>query len=113
MAYNEKIAGRVCEAFGENKEVQEKKMFGGVAFIYKNHMCVGVIDDLLMVRVGPAHYESALSEPYVREMDFTGKPMKGYVYVEPEGFNTEKRLKIWVKRGVSFVNTLPPKQTKK
>jgi len=113
MAYDEKVAERLSKVFGEHKSVVEKKMFGGIAFMYRDHMCVGVIDDLLMVRVGPEQYENALSETYVKPMNFTGKPMKGYVYIEPSGFNTEKSLRKWVDKGVTFVNTLPPKKPKK
>ena len=113
MAYDEKIAERLSKVFAGNKNVVEKKMFGGIAYMYKDHMCVGIVDDMLMVRVGPKRYESALSENHVRPMDFTGKPMKGYVYVEPEGFKTEKNLIKWVARGIEFVGTLPAKKAKK
>ena len=82
MAYDEKIAERLSKVFSEHKGVKEKKMFGGIAFMLRDHMCVGVINDLLMVRVGPEQYEDTLSEDHVRPMDFTGRPMKGYVYVE-------------------------------
>ncbi len=113
MAYDEKVAERLSKVFGEHKGVAEKKMFGGIAYMYADHMCVGVINDMLMVRVGPEEYEKALSEAYVRPMDFTGRPMKGYVYVEPSGFKAEKNLKKWVNRGIRFVKTLPPKKPKK
>ena len=106
MAYDEKVAERLSKVFGEHKGVVEKKMFGGIAFMYKDHMCGGVIDDLLMVRVGPDEYEKVLSEAHVR-------PMKGYVYVEPAGFKTEKNLKKWVDKGILFVKTLPPKKPKR
>jgi len=112
MAYDEKIAERLSKAFSGHKSVQEKKMFGGIAYMFKNHMCVGIINDLLMVRVGPEQYEDALSEAHTRPMDFTGKPMKGYVYVEPEGFKTDKSLRKWVDKGIQFVKTLPPKKPK-
>ena len=113
MAYDEKIAERLSNVFGGDKHVVEKKMFGGIAYMYLEHMCVGIVDDMLMVRVGPDAYESALSEKHVRPMDFTGKPMKGYIYVEPAGFKTEKNLIKWVDKGISFVETLPPKKPKK
>jgi TfoX/Sxy family transcriptional regulator of competence genes len=88
-------------------------MFGGIAYMFKNYMCVGVINDLLMVRVGPEQYEDTLSADYVRPMDFTGRPMKGYVYVEPAGFKTDKNLRKWVDKGIKFVETLPPKKPKR
>ena len=113
MAYDEKIAERLSKVFSEHKGVQEKKMFGGIAFMLRDHMCVGIVDDLLMVRVGPERYEQANKEAHVRPMDFTGRPMRGYVYVEPAGFKTEKSLREWVQKGVSFVKTLPPKKPKK
>lgn len=77
--------------------------------MYRSYMCAGVIDDMIVIRVGPDEYEKALSEPHTRPMDFTGKPMKGYVYVEPAGYRSEKDLKKWIERGVRFVKTLPPK----
>ena len=113
MAYDEKVAERLSKVFIEHKGVVEKKMFGGIAYMYKDHMCVGVIDDMLMVRVGPEQYEKALSEKHVKPMDFTGRPMKGYVYVEPAGFKTEKSLRKWIDKGIGFVKTLPPKKPKK
>ena len=113
MAYDEKAAERLSKLFSKHKGVVEKKMFGGIAFMFTDHMCVGVIDDLLMVRVGPEQYEKALSEAHVKPMDFTGRPMKGYVYVEPSGFKTEKNLRKWVDKGVTFVKTLQPKKPKK
>ena len=105
MAYDEKIAERLSNVFSEHKDVKEKKMFGGIAYMFKNHMCVGVINDLLMVRVGPEQYEDTLSEDHVR-------PMKGYVYVEPAGFKTDNSLRKWVDKGIQFVKTLPPKKPK-
>jgi len=110
MAYDEKLAERLSKAFIGNKNIVEKKMFGGIAYMYTDHMCVGIIDDMLMVRVGPEKYEEALSEKHVKPMDFTGKPLKGYVYVEPAGFKTEKNLQKWLYRGIEFVKTLPPKK---
>jgi len=112
MAYDEKVAERLSKVFSGHKGAQEKKMFGGIAFMYRDHMCVGVINDLLMVRVGPEQYENALSEAHVRPMDFTGKPMKGYVYIEPAGFKTDKNLRKWVDKGIKFVETLPAKPKK-
>lgn len=113
MAYDEKVAERLGKFFAEHRGVEEKKMFGGIAYMYRNHMCVGVINDMLMVRIGPEQYEKALSEKHVRPMDFTGRPMKGYIYVETAGFKTEKSLKKWVDLGIKFVKTLPAKKPKK
>lgn len=113
MAYDEKIAKRLSKVFSEHKDVKEKKMFGGIAYMFKNYMCVGVINDLLMVRVGPEQYEDTLSEDHVRPMDFTGRAMKGYVYVETAGFKTDNSLRKWVQKGIKFVETLPPKKPKR
>lgn len=109
MAFDEKLAGRIRAIFTGRKDASEKKMFGGIAFMLNGNMCCGVINDLLMARVGADRYEAALSLPHTRPMDFTGKPMKGYVYVEPEGYRQDVDLKIWIDRCVDFVSTLPGK----
>jgi len=109
MAYDEKLAARVRGIISGMNGVSERKMFGGIAFMLRGNMCCGVINDLLMARVGPAQYEAALKLPHVRPMDFTGKPMKGYVYVEPGGYQTDEQLNEWVGRCSAFVSTLPEK----
>ena len=109
MAYDEKLAGRIRTIFAGKKKAGEKKMFGGIAFMLNGNMCCGVINDLLMARVGSGQYEAALALPHVRPMDFTGKPMKGYVYVEPAGHREDVDLKVWIDRCIDFVLTLPEK----
>ena len=109
MAYDEGLAERLREVFHGRRGVSEKKMFGGVAFMVDGHMAVGIVGTTLMARVGPAAYEQVLRLPHVREMDFTGKPMKGYVYVGSEGFEAQSELEAWVERCVTFVGTLPKK----
>lgn len=109
MAYSEGLASRIREILGEAKDVEERKMFGGLAFMVKGHMCCGVIRDDLMVRLGPEAAEQALAKPHVRPMDFTGRPMKGYVYVAQPGLRTEAKLRSWLQLGRDFVETLPPK----
>ena len=109
MAYDEKLAGRIRAIFAGKTNTSEKKMFGGIAFMLSGNMCCGVINDLLMARVGPAGYEECLKLPHARPMDFTGKPMKGYVYVEPGGYKSDEQLKEWVDRCADFVSTLPEK----
>jgi TfoX/Sxy family transcriptional regulator of competence genes len=91
------------------RDVTEKKMFGGLAFLVRGNMCCGVVGERLMVRVGPAAYEAALSQPHAGEMNFTGRPMKGFVYVEPEGVESDRALRKWVARATGFVLELPPK----
>ena len=109
MAFDEKLAARLREIFNKTGQFTEKKMFGGIAFMLNGNMCCGVINDLLMARVGRDRYEASLALPHVRPMDFTGKPMTGYVYVEPEGYKEDVDLKVWVDRCVDFVSTLPGK----
>jgi hypothetical protein len=87
-------------------------MFGGIAFLSRGYMFLGVTDELLMARVGPESYEDALSKPHVRVMDFTGRPMKGYVFVDPPGFESDTDLAEWARRTHRFVQSLPPKKKK-
>jgi len=82
-------------------------MFGGLAFLLRGHMVCGVVGDALMVRVGPAQYEAALGRSHVREMDFTGRPLKGFVFVGPPGIRSARQLESWVERGLAFVRSLP------
>jgi len=109
MAYDEGLAERLRDVLSEQMSVTEKKMFGGLAFLWQGHMFCGIVGEELMVRVGAERYEQAHLEPHTRAMDFTGRPMKGYVYVEPEGFEADDELKNWVNRGLEFVLSLPPK----
>jgi len=109
MAYDEGLAQRLREIFADRYEVEEKRMFGGIAFMLRGHMCCGVVGDTLMVRTGPDHYAAALQRPHAREMNFTDKVMKGFVYVDPAGVEDDEDLQAWVTLGVGFVNTLPGK----
>ncbi len=109
MAYSDSLAERVRTALARKKNIVEKKMFGGVGFLLKGNMCVGIWKDLLVVRVGPAQYDWALAEPYVMEFDITGKPMKGWVLVKPAGIESEQQLKSWITRAVKFAGQLIPK----
>ncbi len=109
MAYDETLAKRLRDALDGAGHISEKKMFGGIAFMLNGNMCCGITDDLLMARVGPAAYDDALGRPHARPMDFTGRPMKGYVYVESGGIKSDKDLREWVRMCVGFVRTLPEK----
>jgi len=109
MPYDEGVAERIRELFADRHDVEEKKMFGGIAFMLRGHMCVGVVHDVLMARVGPDQYETALKQPHARKMDFTGKPMKGFLYVDPAGFESDDQLQDWISLCESFIKTLPPK----
>ena len=109
MAYDEKLAERIREVLKRRRGVSEKEMFGGLAFLVNGHMACGVQGDDLMVRVGPEDYESALKKTGARPMDFTGRPLKGMVYVGPRGHLRAPSLKAWVEQGLSYVRSLPPK----
>lgn len=109
MAYDEALAQRVRMTLGSRPDVVEMKMFGGVAFMVRDHMACGIVGEDLMVRVGPEAHPGALAEPHVRPMDFNGRPMRGYVYVGPDALAADADLARWVERGVDFALTLPPK----
>ena len=109
MAYDDGVAQRIRECLDGQEGIVEKKMFGGIAFMLEGNMCCGVIKDALMVRVGKDDYQAALSLPHAREMDFTGKPLTGFVYVAAAGIEDDEDLEVWVGRGVAFAKTLPPK----
>ncbi len=110
MAYDEGLAQRIRELLEGETEYVEKKMFGGVAFMVRGHMTCGVTGEDLMVRLADEDHAEALTQPHVRAMDFTGRPMKGFVYVAPEGIASDEELSEWVNRGVSYVGALPPKK---
>lgn len=109
MAFSEPLADRVRTVLARRRGIDEKRMFGGVAFLVNGHMFCGVNKDDLVVRVGPDAWAEALSRKHARPMDFTGRPLSGYVYVAPQGVRTAPSLKSWVDRGLKFARTLPPK----
>lgn len=113
MAYDEGVAERVREIVQGRQGITERKMFGGLAFMSNGHMFIGVLGSTLVARIGPNEYEQALFKPYVREMDFTGKSMKGYVFIQPDGFDTDETLEYWVNKSYGFAASLPPKLPKK
>jgi len=110
VAYSEALAERIQVALAGTTGVSEKRMFGGIAFMLHGHMFVGVVDSTLMARVGSERYDAALARSHVREMDFTGKPLRGYV--DPAGLRTARDLQAWTKQCVRFVSTLPKKVKK-
>ncbi len=109
MAYDEGVAQRVREVLEDRSDVVEKKMFGGIAFMVRGNMCVGVNGDSLMLRVGKERNDELLERPHVRQMDFTGKPMSGFLYLSPEGFESDNELSSWIDIALDYVLTLPPK----
>ena len=103
MAYNEKLADRVRELIAvTHKKILEKRMFGGLCFMVNDKMCVGVEQERLMVRLDPLKYEEALEQEGARPMDFTGKVMKGYIFVDIEALNTKKKLEYWLKLALEY-----------
>jgi hypothetical protein len=112
MAYDEGLAQRIRDCLQQRRGITEKRMFGGLAFMANGHMFVGVTGESLMARVGAGAYESALKKRHIREMDFTGKPMVGYVYVDPPALESDRELHHWLEACLGFVSSLPPKITK-
>jgi TfoX/Sxy family transcriptional regulator of competence genes len=112
MAYDEALARRLRAVMPAGPGITEKRMFGGLAFLACGHMFVGIVGDTLMARVGPAAHAAALGQPHVREMDFTGKPLRGYVCVDAPGLAASRELKRWVMVCLQFVQSLPPKAPK-
>jgi TfoX/Sxy family transcriptional regulator of competence genes len=110
VAYDEPLAASIREVLARTDGVSERKMFGGIAFLHHGNMVCGVIGETLMLRLGAELADAALDEPHTRPMDFTGRPMKGMVYVDPPGIATDAALAAWVKRALGFAETLPPKQ---
>jgi hypothetical protein len=113
MAYDEDVARRVRALLAGRRDLEERRMFGGLAFLLGGHMTAGVAGEELMLRVGPDAYDEVLRRPHVREMDFTGTPLRGLVFLEPAGFRSDADLRAWLSRAQSFVATLPPKPARK
>jgi TfoX/Sxy family transcriptional regulator of competence genes len=109
MAYDEELADRVREMLMARAEVSERKMFGGIGFMIGGNMSVGVIGEELIVRLDPEDAEKALEEDGVREFDFTGRPMKGWIFVEPERTTGAAALAEWVEAGADYAASLPAK----
>lgn len=113
MAYDEFLEERITRVLTSKKVLFEtKKMMGGLCYMVKDKMCVGIINDHLMARVGPDAYELCLSQPGCKPMDFTGRPMKGYVFVGAEGIAGEEDLEKWIQKALDF-NPLAKSSKKK
>jgi len=103
MAYDEKLADRVREIIAEtHKNIEEKKMFGGLCFMVNDKMCVGVEKERLMLRIDPEKYEEVIEKEGCAPMDFTGKPMKGFVFVDKEVLRTKKQLQYWMDLALEY-----------
>jgi len=113
MSCDEQLVARVRAVLKRSRGTAERRMFGGVCFMLNGNMACGVVSTDLMVRVGPEKYDDALKQPHVREMDFTGRAMKGYIFVSAAGTKSDSSLNYWTKSGVAFVRALPPKPRKK
>ena len=109
MAYDELLGVRIRAALGPLPGLEEKKMFGGVGFMVNGNLACGVHKNNLIVRVGPENYTSAMARPHTLPFDMTGRPMAGWLMVEPPGIATESELKAWVDQGLAFARSLPPK----
>jgi TfoX/Sxy family transcriptional regulator of competence genes len=109
MAYDEVLAQRIRAALADVPGLTEKKMFGGIGFLVYGNMACGVSGAGLMVRIKPESTDAALAQPSVRVFDLTGRPMKGWVLVEPDGLQSDQDLSAWVEQGVAFAQSLPSK----
>ena len=109
MTYDDGLAHRVREALRSRADPEEKEMFGGLGLMIGGKMCCGVIGDSLVARVGPDAYDDALDEPHARPFDFTGREMRGWVFVDHAGLASDSALEAWIDRSLAFVETLPSK----
>lgn len=107
MAYDEQLAARIRDVLAGEEGVTERKMFGGLAVMVDEHMACGVVGNDLMLRMGEDGSKRALERAHVRPMDFTGRPLKGMVYVSPEGLRG-RALRSWVEKAVAYARALPP-----
>src|SRR5689334_5265581 len=111
MAYNEKLGERMRESLASTKGIVEKRMFGGIAFMWKDKMFCGIIKDDMMVRVLEERYDELVERDYARPMDFVkARPMRGFIYVSPDGLKSEKQLASWIAWGKEYVEKSPPKK---
>ena len=109
MPYDEEIEGRIGKVISRWKNTQARKMFGGVCHLLGGNMFCGVYRNFLILRLGQKESRESMSQPFVRSFDITGKPMKGWVMVEKEGFKSDEALKAWLIKAKEFVGTLPSK----
>jgi len=106
LVFSESLAARARDVLAREKNISEKKMFGGQCFLLHGKLLIGVFGDALLVRLGTEGAQAALTEPHVRQMDMGARPMKGWVIVEPEGVDTDRQLAGWIERAVEFVMTI-------
>ncbi|MEK6249234.1 MAG: TfoX/Sxy family protein [Planctomycetales bacterium] len=109
MAFDEVLASRIRSLVSRKKGFSDKRMFGGIGFLLNGNMCVGVFKDWLIVRLDKDHHDETLTEPHTRPFDITGKVMKGWAMIEPDGSSSVPALKGWIDRAARFVHSLPAK----
>ena len=109
MAYDEKLAERLNKLVKNRKDFDQKKMFGGIAFMLNGNMCFGIHKDSLVIRTSQESANNSLKRKYVKPFDITGRPMKGWIMVSKEGIKTKESLDKWTSLAVDFVKTLPKK----
>lgn len=109
MAYSEALAGRIRRSLARRRDVEEKKLFGGIGYLLHGKVCVGVWKDALIARIGPERAAAALDEPNVAAFAPTGRPMKGWILVAADGVADDARLDDWIRQALEFVATLPDK----
>lgn len=112
MAYDEVLADRIREALALKSGFDEIRMMGGLCFMIGGHMALGIVGDELMARVGPDRYNRVVGRLHAREMDFTGRPLEGFVFVAPAGIRTKRSLATWVAPAVAYAKSLPPRPAK-
>jgi TfoX/Sxy family transcriptional regulator of competence genes len=113
MAYCEKLANRIRERFMDLDNVEEKEMMGGLTFMYNNKMCVGIIKDEMMCRIDPAMHDEAVEQTGCRTMDFTNRPMKGFIMVDDSGMKTKKQFDHWIDMAIDYNKKAKPSKKKK
>ena len=113
MAYDEHLANRARDFLSSKRNVKEKKMMGGLTFMVNDKMCVGILNDDLMARIDPKYYDSVLEKTSCCEMDFTGRPMKGFVFIGPEGTKSKKDLEYWISLALDFIKKAKSSKKKK
>lgn len=111
MGFDESLARRIRRLLKRKKGFDEKKMFGGLAFMLGDKMCCGVLENKLVARIGLENYEKALRKTHVSPMNFTGRALRGYVYVKSPGTRTDTALKMWIEQAIAFTSTLVSKRT--
>jgi len=113
MAYNKKLANRISNALADLTNIEEKEMMGGLTFMYNDKMCIGIIADEMMCRIDPSFHETAIEKPGCRTMDFTNRPMKGYIMVSESGMKTKKEFNYWINLCLEFNSKAKSSRKKK